>query len=196
LQNTFTNDVVGFLTGRSIPQDIIDLPNEFLSTPFGQSMRPMIENMYRGTNAAAAPSASQAASLLQNAAVQHPSSPYGNGTTSLSSSLTICTNQASFDSLLASKECLVIMFTKDNCPPCRTIKPVFEDLAIQYSHEGKPATSGMARETSKNIGFALVDTTQAYALASKFQITATPTFLFFLRGKHVCTLYLQYWKCA
>ncbi|CAG8660784.1 14616_t:CDS:2, partial [Acaulospora colombiana] len=44
--NTFTNKVCQFLTGKSIPDYIIDLPANFLSTPLGQQFRPMLESMY------------------------------------------------------------------------------------------------------------------------------------------------------
>lgn len=40
--NTFTEDLCQFLCGSSIPKYILDLPQEFLSTPIGQSLRPLI----------------------------------------------------------------------------------------------------------------------------------------------------------
>ncbi|OCF39300.1 hypothetical protein I317_06882 [Kwoniella heveanensis CBS 569] len=47
--NHFTADVVGFLTGQEIPAWISGLPAEFLSTPFGQAMKPQIDAMFRRT---------------------------------------------------------------------------------------------------------------------------------------------------
>ncbi|KAG0362004.1 hypothetical protein BGZ54_008818 [Gamsiella multidivaricata] len=44
--NNFTNDVCKFLVGKPIPSNITSLPADFLNTPFGQMMRPMIENMF------------------------------------------------------------------------------------------------------------------------------------------------------
>lgn len=38
--NNFTADVVGFLSGADIPSWISGMPSEFLSTPFGQAIRP------------------------------------------------------------------------------------------------------------------------------------------------------------
>lgn len=38
--NTFTSDVVGFLTGATIPDWISGLPAQFLQTPLGQALRP------------------------------------------------------------------------------------------------------------------------------------------------------------
>lgn len=43
--NTFTEDLCQFLCGASIPKYILDLPNEVLSTPFGQSILPLIESL-------------------------------------------------------------------------------------------------------------------------------------------------------
>ncbi|CAG8447189.1 8628_t:CDS:2 [Ambispora leptoticha] len=44
--NNFTNQVCQFLTGQSIPEYITDLPADFLNTPLGQQLRPIIENMF------------------------------------------------------------------------------------------------------------------------------------------------------
>ncbi|KAG0036233.1 hypothetical protein BGZ82_004506 [Podila clonocystis] len=43
--NNFSSDVCNFLVGR-FPDYITNLPADFLNTPFGQMMRPMIENMF------------------------------------------------------------------------------------------------------------------------------------------------------
>jgi ankyrin repeat protein len=40
--NNFTNECANFLLGNGIPDDIINLPNEFLNTPIGKMMGPMI----------------------------------------------------------------------------------------------------------------------------------------------------------
>uniref|UniRef100_A0A3B5KP02 palmitoyl-protein hydrolase n=1 Tax=Xiphophorus couchianus TaxID=32473 RepID=A0A3B5KP02_9TELE len=43
--NTFSNDVAQFLTGKTIPSYITDLPSEILSTPFGQDLRPLLDSL-------------------------------------------------------------------------------------------------------------------------------------------------------
>eukprot|EP00030_Apusomonadida_sp_AF-17_P001264 a181480_39.p1 GENE.a181480_39~~a181480_39.p1 ORF type:complete len:468 (-),score=149.01 a181480_39:28-1374(-) len=43
--NHFTNDAANFLLGVGIPAYVTDLPAEFLATPFGQAMRPAIDQM-------------------------------------------------------------------------------------------------------------------------------------------------------
>jgi len=45
--NNFSNELATFLTGHGIPEDIVGLPDEVLSTPFGQMIRPFIEQMER-----------------------------------------------------------------------------------------------------------------------------------------------------
>ncbi|MCJ8738497.1 hypothetical protein PDJAM_G00036510 [Pangasius djambal] len=43
--NTFSSEMSQFLTGRKIPSYITDLPSDVLSTPFGQTLRPLIESV-------------------------------------------------------------------------------------------------------------------------------------------------------
>lgn len=53
--NNFTQDLAMFLVGKSIPEHIQNLPQKFLSTPFGQMMKPQIEQALRGVTQTAAP---------------------------------------------------------------------------------------------------------------------------------------------
>lgn len=212
--NNFTQDVVSFLTGNSIPSDISDLPKEFLSTPFGQSLRPMIENMYTGGYR---PDASQAVPGLLNGSnnsndAAQPPAPSSSAssdavaTSSLTSPLSMCTNLASFQQLLTTHDVLVVMFTSQSCPPCtrfpplsplgdvidfaladpsgRTIKPVFEDLAMQNAPDASPSNSGptLLSPARKSVAFAVVDTSMGREIASRYAVSATPTFRFYLKG--------------
>lgn len=43
--NTFSNDLCQFLCGCCIPKYILDLPSEFLATPLGQSLAPLISQV-------------------------------------------------------------------------------------------------------------------------------------------------------
>jgi hypothetical protein len=43
--NNFSNEVSNFLLGTDIPTEVKDLPSQVLSTPFGQMIRPFIEQM-------------------------------------------------------------------------------------------------------------------------------------------------------
>jgi hypothetical protein len=48
--NTFSEDLCQFLCGSSIPKYILDLPQELLSTPIGQSLAPLIESLSARTD--------------------------------------------------------------------------------------------------------------------------------------------------
>jgi len=43
--NNFSNEAGQFLTGKGIPQYILDLPGEIMATPLGQMLAPMIQQM-------------------------------------------------------------------------------------------------------------------------------------------------------
>lgn len=168
--NSFTNDALGFLNGRSIPEDIINLPRDILATPFGQSMRPMIDQMFSGRNGPPASTAVQ--SLLPPGAPSTDPSQQ-----SLGSNLAICTSPASLRSTLTASPAVAVMFTSASCPPCNAIKPYFEELA---------RTHGAG---AKRIEFVLVETGVGagaeVAREPEFggPVRATPTFVFFAHGK-------------
>lgn len=63
--NSFTADVVGFLTGKEIPSWISNLPEDVMSTPFGMGLRPQIEAMF----ARGAPGAQQGQQMHAQAPV-------------------------------------------------------------------------------------------------------------------------------
>ncbi|CCO31095.1 PPPDE peptidase domain-containing protein 2 AltName: Full=Protein FAM152B [Rhizoctonia solani AG-1 IB] len=143
--NSFTNDVIGFLTGEHIPSWIRDLPADFLSTPFGASMRPMIDNMFRrptpgttpppATPQTGVPSGDISNLLLQAVAQRAASSTFNQpettnpGSSTVAAAVHIATNPPSLDSLIRSHKASVIFFTSSSCGPCRAIEPAFEDIA-------------------------------------------------------------------
>lgn len=43
--NNFSNDVALFLTGKGVPEFILSLPQDVLSTPLGESLRPLLESL-------------------------------------------------------------------------------------------------------------------------------------------------------
>ncbi|TFY64170.1 hypothetical protein EVG20_g6040 [Dentipellis fragilis] len=193
--NSFTNDCVGFLTGGSIPSWIKDLPSDFLSTPFGASLRPTIDSMYRRPSAGArapAPTPAQptpdlTSALLQAVATRAASSTLTNGpvasgsgsstpsTATLAAPIHVSTNPASFHSTLKSHRSVVAFFTSTTCAPCRMIEPVFEELA-----RAKTRGEGKIAFVKVDIGAGM-----GQLLASEYKVNATPTFQFFLDGKKV-----------
>ncbi|GAA5882665.1 hypothetical protein JCM16303_006535 [Sporobolomyces ruberrimus] len=138
--NHFTNDVVGFLSGRSIPFDILNQPKELMATPFGQQMRPMIEQMFVGANTRSAGDAvNNILPSLAQASAQNTNGPASRSNDdvpsmgSVSSNLQIVTSLASLRSTLSRSQATSVMYTSASCPPCNAIKPYFEGLARSHS---------------------------------------------------------------
>ncbi|GJJ15677.1 hypothetical protein Clacol_009955 [Clathrus columnatus] len=157
----------------------LELPQEFLSTPFGAALRPTIDAMFRRPSAGA-PTVlppSSGSSLLNSVASraagepQIPSVPSAS-TSTLSSPLQISTNPASFHAILSSHRCVSVFFTSSTCAPCNLIAPTFEDLAWKH------AKSNVIAFVKVDMGVGLGN-----QIAQKWGIRVTPTFMFFLDGK-------------
>ncbi|MBW0478918.1 hypothetical protein O181_018633 [Austropuccinia psidii MF-1] len=184
--NHFSNELIEFLNGRSIPEDILNLPKRFLSTPLGASMRPMIDQMFRGPNhpPISSPPTSDPvqtpAHLLANVA----SSAFNSTTDQpLHSSTTI----SDLETQLKQHVCVVVNFTNERgCPPCRAIAPVYEQLAQKF-HQTHLVNSNQGRKSkmTKDLKFVKVDTTLSIELSQRYQIRATPTFKFFIKSKEI-----------
>ncbi|GAA5836340.1 hypothetical protein JCM3766R1_003494 [Sporobolomyces carnicolor] len=173
--NHFTNDVIGFLNGKTIPAEILNQPKELMATPFGQQMRPMIESMFVGANNRSAGDAVNnilpALATTTDGSRPTPRSSDVPSGESVTSNLEIVTSVTSLRSTLSRARATAVMFTDSpGCPPCRAIKPHFENLA-----QLRPRTT-----------FALVETRlgQGREIASMQEfggpVTATPTFVFFV----------------
>lgn len=216
--NHFTADVVGFLTGAEIPAWIsgeltiyrgckvnkTGLPAEFLSTPFGQAMRPQIDAMFRRTaptehpvNSTSAPGPSTlptppisgsstpaplASSLLNAVAASATTGPTPAPTPPRQnpeiSALTLISSSSNFSSILKQHQAVIVNFTNTpSCPPCRVIKPIYEAIANEYS-----PTYGLkgARFVEVELGVG-----EGRDIAGKYGVSATPTFMFFRNEKKV-----------
>lgn len=184
--NSFTNDVIGFLTGQHIPTWIRDLPADFLSTPFGASLRPMIDNMFRrptpgatpppGTPARTAPTPAISDLLLQAVAQRATQSSAPTALSSAPAStiaapIHISTNPASLDSLIKSHKAAVVFFTSSSCGPCRMIEPTFEDIARERA--------------GPDVVFAKVsmDMPGGVEVAGRWSVSVTPTFIMCMDGE-------------
>ncbi len=155
------------------------LPAEFLSTPFGQAMRPQIDAMFRrtapsehqvaGTNPMP-PTTGPSANLLSSIAAQATDkSPE-------TSPLTLVSSMSNLTSILKYPAVVVNFTNTPGCPPCRVIKPVYEAIAAEYaSYEAKGA-----RFVEVELGSG-----EGREIASRYLVHATPTFLFFRDGKKV-----------
>ncbi|KAJ5165862.1 hypothetical protein N7492_006158 [Penicillium capsulatum] len=163
--NNFTQDLSMFLVGKSIPDHIRNLPRQFLDTPFGQMMKPQIENALRGVTQGG-PSAQPSAPRSVPAAAGPPAVPSHPimGTVRNVSSL----NQLEAELAAASKSCAVIFFTSSTCPPCKVVYPTYDELAAEAGDR--------ARLIKVDIG-------SAYDVSMKYGVRATPTFMTFLKGE-------------
>ncbi|KAG6809885.1 hypothetical protein H0H92_014281, partial [Tricholoma furcatifolium] len=179
---------------------LLDLPTDFLSTPFGAALRPTIDAMYRRPSPAAAPNAvpspaaveaapnpQLAAQLLQAVAARAASSSAGvaaptpnSATQTLAGPLHAITNPASFNAFLKNHRAAVAFFTSATCGPCRMIEPIFERLAEE---KGLKSDGRGAAFAKIDIGVGLGNT-----LAGQWNVRATPTFMFFLDGQKLAEL--------
>jgi thiol-disulfide isomerase/thioredoxin len=177
----------------------LDLPTDFLSTPFGAALRPTIDSMFRRPTAGGVPSTAPppvsnpdlASALLQGVASRATSNSTPSylptsaptsssaptptpATQTLASPIHLSTNPSSFHSVLRTHRALVAFFTSTTCGPCRIIAPVFEELAAAKSRNG--------------VAFTKIDLAvgMGSSVASEWGVRVTPTFVFFLDGKKVC----------
>jgi thiol-disulfide isomerase/thioredoxin len=179
--------------------ELSGLPTEFLSTPFGQSMRPQIDAMFRRTAPSEhpintpsntlptpAPSGSStpvapnplAAGLLNAVAQQATTSlptPASTPPTPVSP-LSLVSSLSHFNTLLTTHSALIVNFTNTpGCAPCRAIKPAYEAIAATHlDHYGPKGVRFL--EVEMGVG-------EGGQIASKYAVRATPTFMFFKAGK-------------
>lgn len=79
-------------------------------------------------------------------------------------------NLGELDAVLdaAKVSCAVVFFTSSTCPPCKTLYPLYDQLAAEIGNKGH---------------LAKVDVGQARDVGSRYSISATPTFITFLKGE-------------
>ncbi|KAI8888458.1 DUF862-domain-containing protein [Backusella circina FSU 941] len=175
--NTFSNDVCQFLTGKGIPGHITDLPAEFMNTPFGQSILPMIEGMFgrsvlnNGTSQPQQQPTAESISMLQNMSSAAASS--SSAAPSKANPVQIVSNVGQLDQFFQQYKAVVVFFTSATCPPCQMIKPDFQKL-ITDKNEGY--------QQIRILGV-IADVGKAYDIGSKYMIRSTPTFQLFLNGQ-------------
>jgi thiol-disulfide isomerase/thioredoxin len=66
------------------------------------------------------------------------------------------------------KSCAVVFFTSATCPPCKTLYPLYDDLAAEVGEKG---------------ALIKVDISHAFDVGRRYSVSATPTFITFLRGQ-------------
>ncbi|KAF9354804.1 hypothetical protein BGX26_007351 [Mortierella sp. AD094] len=165
--NNFSNDVCQLLVGRTIPSHITSLPADFLNTPFGQTMRPMIEGMFGPSRHAASPQPSQPSTAPGAFSSTGSPAPL-TGTGSSAASVPYMTDLDQLRSTIQNNTATVVYFTSATCPPCRIIMPIFDELVLAKGQQIKGVK---------------VDVGMAQAIGRAYEIRSTPTFAFFLRGE-------------
>ncbi|SPO31061.1 uncharacterized protein UTRI_05300_B [Ustilago trichophora] len=186
--NNFSQEVAQILTGGDIPAHIRSLPQDFLSTPFGQMLQPQIDAMFRQPSADLTAPATTTSSTFGNDLLDQVASRAYAGNTpmelntsskpSSSDPVHYITNSAQLTEILSVFPCVAILFTSESCPPCRIIKPAFSDLAHHHHvDESKPGNH-------KRVAFVQVDSNAATSsLFAQTSVTATPTVKFYTFGK-------------
>lgn len=79
--NNFSNEVAHFLVGAGIPEYILNLPSEVMSSPMGPLIMPMIQNLEATLRSNAAPQATQFVPTPASVSAPPPSKPPSTTTT-------------------------------------------------------------------------------------------------------------------
>ena len=169
--NTFTNEVCQFLLGTSIPSKIINLPSEFLSTPLGRMIQPMINQAFQNSNYQSVDLMEDGLKMAGPSVVSQnlPFIPY--------SCVIYPENDSEFNTL--SLENAIYMFTSATCGPCQVIKPFFIESASTLSYPlpifDKP----------RSVVAVIIDTSKCRQASMAYQIAAVPTFIKLVGNKKV-----------
>ena len=166
--NNFTNDLSMFLVGKGIPSHITSLPQTVLDTPFGQMLKPQLDNAMRGVVQAPIPSHGATQQRSMNGTDGSRQGPKAKE--EVRGIVYHPTKLKQLDELLASAKdsCAVIFFTSATCPPCKLVYPAYDELA---------ASAGTKAVLIK------VDLSEAYEIGARYQVRVTPTFVSFLKGE-------------
>ena len=180
--NNFSHDFAMFLVGKGIPSHITSLPQTVLNTPFGQILKPQLDQTMRTVTQAPVPpqqqinpmTSSKPSTRTQPNGTRHATgltnAKNGTPTPTLEGKVHNVTSTSEIADLLnrASHTCAVIFFTSSTCAPCKLVYAPYEALAA---------------EAGPRAVFIKVDINQAYEAARQFNVRATPTFISFLRGE-------------
>lgn len=176
--NHFSQEVSQILTGSDIPSHIRSLPSDFLSTPFGQMLRPQIDAMFQGPSAAPPAAGNDILSQVAARAYAGNTPVEASSQPASSDAVRHITSQRELKELTHIYPCVAVLFTSDTCPPCKIVKPLFRDLA--YSHyfdETKPGNH-------KRIAFIQIDQSPSSSLIfQQYRVSAVPTVKCFTLGE-------------
>ncbi|KAL7795433.1 DUF862 domain-containing protein [Trichoderma ceciliae] len=157
--NNFTDAFSNFLLGKGIPSHISQMPQAVLDSPFGRMLMPQLT---QGINANR-----QNGSILGLQQSAQPTAPVR-----VASSVKTVNTHAELSALLdqAKQSCAVVYFTSATCAPCKMLYPLYDALADDFAGKATLIKIDIAQP-------------QASLIASQYSISATPTFITFLKGE-------------
>lgn len=163
-----------FLLGKGIPSHITNMPQAVLyvistryyqlsggpganwhrDSPFGQMLMPAINQQVR---------ANKRGGGILGIRQETPGSL-------VKTKVRVVSTLAQLDELLEKSRdsCAVVFFTSATCSPCKALYPLYEELAAEVEDKGV---------------LIKVDITQAFGVAARYSVSATPTFITFLKGQ-------------
>jgi thioredoxin 1 len=81
------------------------------------------------------------------------------------------TNEVVFNNSIHDDQLVIIYFTSKNCPPCKRVSPIFEELSEEFE--------------DREVVFCKVDVDDNPDTATTYQVNGWPTLLFFKKGEKV-----------
>ncbi|KAH6686712.1 PUL domain-containing protein [Plectosphaerella plurivora] len=160
--NNWSDTFAKFLLGTGIPDHIVNMPQAVMDSPMG---RMLISGLDSSVDAG-----SQSNPLFGRPSAAAPPQNHQPVAPPVSPKVRTVTNLQELDAALAAGQgaCAAIIFTSATCPPCKTLYPIYEELASTF--EGKAT-------------LIKVDISRALDVGNKYQVRATPTIMTFLFGK-------------
>ncbi|KAF8597023.1 DUF862-domain-containing protein [Ceratobasidium sp. AG-I] len=176
---SYSNEIIGFLTGQQIPSWLQDMTSNFLATPFGIALKPTLENLYPkpvpGQPFEARPDMKSLLQAIARYAVPIlATTPEFGAAPSAKNDGTVqtCADLAALNTLLGLHKAAVMLFITSNNERCQMAESTFGDLAKEKS--------------GLDVVFVKVDVVRAAKeVIEAFHITSTPTFSFFASAKKV-----------
>lgn len=162
--NNFTDTFSNFLVGKGIPSDIINMPQAVLASPMGRQLFSQFsQGVGAGQSNGSILGLEQSATSVQRQPSSRAGSRHQVHVISRSEDLTRALDQA-------KRCCAIVFFTSATCPPCKALYPVYDELADEFG---------------VHVSFIKVDVSRpdAASIAKSYSISATPTFVTFLKGQ-------------
>lgn len=139
------------------------MPQTVLKSPMGQMLMPMLNQQIHANKRGGG-----ILGIQQNAAgsTSKPKSQLHHHAGKVHN----VTSQKELQSLLEKyrNSCAVVFFTSATCPPCKGFYPLYDQLADEVGDKGV---------------LIKVDVSAAFDVGSAYSVSATPTFITFLKGK-------------